>query len=121
MGPARTDGDAVYPFAGLLPNAPWKAQVSWKSGPSDQRCCTALNGAVAAKCGRSLPVSPSGINKGSPRLRRHFTPAIGGQSVDNENAHEDVGERPHRVEGHPPDGADRHDRPGEDPDPPAEL
>ena len=81
-----------------------------------------------------LPLTPpySGIEAGRPansavgqsggrRLRRHFAPAIGGQSVDNEDADEDVRERPHGVEGHPPDRTDRHDRTGEDPDPSAEL
>ncbi len=55
------------------------------------------------------------------RLPRHFAPTIGRQSVDDEDTDEDVGQRPLGVEGHPPDRADRHHRPGEDPDPTAEL
>ena len=55
------------------------------------------------------------------RLRRDLTFAMDRKGIDDEDAHHDVGQRPDRVVGHPPDGADGHHCPGEDTDPSTDL
>ncbi len=77
---------------------------------------------VTSLGGHTANVSPDPRdNNEERRLRRDLTFAMDRKGIDDEDAHHDVGERPDRVVGHPPDGADGHHCPSEDTDPSTDL
>src|SRR5580704_10053533 len=54
-------------------------------------------------------------------LGRLLASPVGGQTVDDQDAHEYVRQRPNGIEEHPPNGTDRQHSSGKDSDPTAEL